>query len=730
MGWDGSGNFNRTNGTNSGAETWQDDAAASTKILADRHDTHDQDLADAIGACITKDNQSKPTANFLPNADSTYTLGSNAVRWSVGYFDEISDQGYANISALLSARQTTGVVIVQGYHAATQNLNLLYRWDTTQDRANHNGGTIIDPSITFPSDWTNQTQVATWFTASSGTGCWMLINNRYNSDSFGTGSGNDDTKAFQAFFDAYQGTVCNLTISPKAHTVSATVNVDLGEGSTINAEGAVITCTHDGAAFDLNPDAYAQIPLTTDTDAYTKRDQTWNGGRFLNTNGTKTASCALRLYFLRKITVSRVYATGFFAAFRYGAKDTYLFDNNYTFNNTYHYYLEDGGVLFTESITGNDVAGVMIKDSHLSCNLDTGGAYFGNRVVGLKIDSCLFNGGATNGQVIFHDNNTLESRSITMVGNHHEQVGAAAAAIIFHADNSVGFANIEIGGASEFISGVTSGGNPVTWQGIILDKCLGVTLDQMYFLDGSNGNAETGIYIDNDSRDIYIGAGITYSGFPSNVRGAHDGSANASAVTDSSASFTTNALVGRVIHNVTDGSSATITANTATTITGTLSGGTDNDWDVGDIYYISNKVTFQKMSNRANVSSSPGFWPEEQVLTGYSAQTFSTGQTVVDMSTAFTNWDDYLIPPKGYSILMSVSDSGSGAGTAITRLRKDNTVSTSTGLILDVSGETNSDTRYISGIVPATYAGDMLLHVTATGGLSTTVTLVCNGVVN
>ena len=82
MGWDGNGVMSRTNGTNTGAETWQDDAAAATKIRADRHDTHDQDLSDAIGACLTKNNESKPTADFLPNVDASYDLGSASARWA------------------------------------------------------------------------------------------------------------------------------------------------------------------------------------------------------------------------------------------------------------------------------------------------------------------------------------------------------------------------------------------------------------------------------------------------------------------------------------------------------------------------------------------------------------------------------------------------------------------------------------------------------------------------
>lgn len=70
------------------------------------------------------------------------------------------------------------------------------------------------------------------------------------------------------------------------------------------------------------------------------------------------------------------------------------------------------------------------------------------------------------------------------------------------------------------------------------------------------------------------------------VAGTHDGAANAAVLTDSGETWTTDEWVGYTIKNTTDGSMALITANTATTITGVLYGGTDNDWDIGDTYHI------------------------------------------------------------------------------------------------------------------------------------------------
>jgi len=66
MAWSG-GTFTRTNGVNTGATTWATDAAAGVKIRADRHDTHDQDLATGINQCINKDGSNTATQLNVDN---------------------------------------------------------------------------------------------------------------------------------------------------------------------------------------------------------------------------------------------------------------------------------------------------------------------------------------------------------------------------------------------------------------------------------------------------------------------------------------------------------------------------------------------------------------------------------------------------------------------------------------------------------------------------------------
>lgn len=64
MAWDGNGSFSRTNGDNSGSTTWAQDAADGDKITAARHDSHDQDLADGIEACLTLNGENEPSAHL------------------------------------------------------------------------------------------------------------------------------------------------------------------------------------------------------------------------------------------------------------------------------------------------------------------------------------------------------------------------------------------------------------------------------------------------------------------------------------------------------------------------------------------------------------------------------------------------------------------------------------------------------------------------------------------
>jgi hypothetical protein len=94
----------------------------------------------------------------------------------------------------------------------------------------------------------------------------------------------------------------------------------------------------------------------------------------------------------------------------------------------------------------------------------------------------------------------------------------------------------------------------------------------------------------NDGNKLKLSISLTGFNFSHQygyVTGSHDGGNNESGLTDSSADFVQQGVrVGQTVSNVTDGSTGTITAVTKTTVTASLSGGTDDDWDDDDVYTI------------------------------------------------------------------------------------------------------------------------------------------------
>ena len=68
MTWDGSGNFVRTDGTRTGATVWEQARDAGVLVNSAPTDTHDQDVADGLENCLTRDGQNSPTVNLPMNA--------------------------------------------------------------------------------------------------------------------------------------------------------------------------------------------------------------------------------------------------------------------------------------------------------------------------------------------------------------------------------------------------------------------------------------------------------------------------------------------------------------------------------------------------------------------------------------------------------------------------------------------------------------------------------------
>jgi hypothetical protein len=172
-------------------------------------------------------------------------------------------------------------------------------------------------------------------------------------------------------------------------------------------------------------------------------------------------------------------------------------------------------------------------------------------------------------------------------------------------------------GAGATIADGAVGGNDVTLSNYVWNSTPDLSVDepgaQIYnqgYNVGSDG-ANDGIYIPMTlvaSTDYVFRVPLNYSprawpritlydvtGAASLVdfdapplTGVHSGANNAATLTVAGEVFPAS-LIGAALYNVTDGSSTTITAVGGTnqdTITGVLAGGTDNDWDTNDVFYI------------------------------------------------------------------------------------------------------------------------------------------------
>lgn len=112
MAWSG-GIYTRTNGTYSGALVWSSDAAAAVKIRADRHDTHDEDLADGINNCLTKDGQNSPTANISWGTFKITNLGDGtAATDSATYGQTITAFSFDSGTNVLTGTRSAGNLTV------------------------------------------------------------------------------------------------------------------------------------------------------------------------------------------------------------------------------------------------------------------------------------------------------------------------------------------------------------------------------------------------------------------------------------------------------------------------------------------------------------------------------------------------------------------------------------------------------------------------------------------
>jgi hypothetical protein len=111
MGWDvGQKKFIRENPDYSGASVWQQDQQASIKIIASRHDIHDQDLADGISRCLNIDGVNSLAANLDFNNYKGINLAAGSQPTDTARFGQVIDSAvFSNSTRDLTLSTPDGV---------------------------------------------------------------------------------------------------------------------------------------------------------------------------------------------------------------------------------------------------------------------------------------------------------------------------------------------------------------------------------------------------------------------------------------------------------------------------------------------------------------------------------------------------------------------------------------------------------------------------------------------
>ena len=213
--------------------------------------------------------------------------------------------------------------------------------------------------------------------------------------------------------------------------------------------------------------------------------------------------------------------------------------------------------------------------------------------------------------------------------------------------------------------------------------------------------------------------------------GTHTGANNAATLTDSTKSFTTNALVNYRIYNTTDGSDGLITANDATTVTATLSGGTDNDWDTSDAYIIvarpaRNPVSITSVTTTATVTHrNHGLVAGANVVIRGANEKEYNG--IYTISNVTTNTYDYtmLADPAGSSATGTITatsvilngDTGDGTPDPVGILQ-------TTAFNYTINQPVTGKSRRATVALGTKYKGGILTGTITSSGLDTTVLLI------
>lgn len=209
----------------------------------------------------------------------SYTISvEGGQSWDIRLSGASDIQSVATIAdlATISGEQNGKIIIASEYHNGTGIGGGIYRWDSSAQSSEHNGGTIISPGAPYPQDWSVTAEVSAWFDYSSpDAGCWTLIDKKTVSiEQFGYRSGlvvDVQAVVFEAAANAckHGGTLDVKNYEYDfGYVDQATwkVSIDSPSGMTIIGQNALIKCRAVGGRASIigvrNPQGFQSIGVS------------------------------------------------------------------------------------------------------------------------------------------------------------------------------------------------------------------------------------------------------------------------------------------------------------------------------------------------------------------------------------------------------------------------------------------------------------------------------------
>jgi len=142
--------------------------------------------------------------------------------------------------AALLLRPKGGTAELISFHTGLNKGGGLFYYDEAQSRANHNGITIIDPTNTANLALWDTTAQTTWFTAGTGSGCWMRIYDGHIKLLWAGAKGDgvtDDSTPVGSWLSYVITNGLPCTIDDQTYLMNSTVTIADSNGLDINGRG-------------------------------------------------------------------------------------------------------------------------------------------------------------------------------------------------------------------------------------------------------------------------------------------------------------------------------------------------------------------------------------------------------------------------------------------------------------------------------------------------------------